>query len=94
MQTMSRTVCLVRACSSLDLHKRQVRGIIMDTTPAFYQIAKAFLIVSIYTPQFVKPLQTFLSRSKSEHSVHMQFVTWILLIESLRAFVEATSKLQ
>ena len=37
----------------------------MDTTPAFYQIAKAFLIVSIYTPQFVKPLQTFLSRLKS-----------------------------
>ena len=55
-----------------------MRGIVVDTTPAFYQIAKAFLIVSIYTLQFVKALQTLLSRSKPEHSVHMQFVTWIL----------------
>ena len=57
------TVCVVRACSGLDLHKCQVRGIVVDTT-AFYQIAKAFLIVSIYTLQFVKALQTLLSGSK------------------------------
>ena len=71
-----------------------MRGIVVDTTPAFYQIAKAFLIVSIYTLQFVKALQTLLSRSKAEHSVHMQFVTWILLLERWRAFVEATLELQ
>ena len=88
------TVCVVRACSGLDLHKCQVRGIVVDTTPSFYQIAKAFLIVSIYTLQFVKALQTLLSRSKPEHSVHMQFVTWILLLERWRAFVEATLELQ
>ena len=88
------TVCVVRACSGLDLHKCQVRGIVVDTTPSFYQIAKAFLIVSIYTLQFVKALQTLLSRSKAEHSVHMQFLTWILLIERWRAFVEATIELQ
>ena len=58
------TVCVVRACSGLDLHKYQVRGILVDTTPASYQIAKAFLIVSIYTLQFVKALQTLLSGSK------------------------------
>ena len=58
--------------------KCQVRGIVVDTTLVFYQIAKAFLIVAIYTLQFVKALQTLLSRSKPEHSVHMQFVTWIL----------------
>ena len=58
-----------------------MRGIVVDTTPAFYQIAKAFLIVSIYTLQFVKALQTLLSRSKSNRSVHMQFITWILLLE-------------
>ena len=58
------TVCVVRACSGLDLRKCQVRGIVVDTTPAFYQIAKAFLIVSIYTLQFVKALQTLLSGSK------------------------------
>ena len=87
------TVGVVRACSGLDLHKCQVRGILVDTT-AFYQIAKAFLIVSIYTLQFVKALQTLLSRSKAEHSVHMQFVTWILLLERWRAFVEATLELQ
>ena len=57
------TVGVVRACSGLDLHKCQVRGIVVDTT-AFYQIAKAFLIVSIYTLQFVKALQTLLSGSK------------------------------
>ena len=51
------------------------------TTPVFYQIAKAFLIVAIYTLQFVKALQTLLSRSKSNRSVHMQFITWILLLE-------------
>ena len=84
----------MRACSGLDLHKCQVRGIVVDTTPAFYEIAKAFLIVSIYTLQFVKALQTLLSRSKAEHSVHMQFLTWILLIERWRAFVEATIELQ
>ena len=72
------TVCVVRACIGLDLHRCQVRGIVVDTTPAFYQIAKAFLIVTIYTLQFVKALQTLLSRSKPEHSVHIQFVTWIL----------------
>ena len=88
------TVCVVRACSGLDLHKCQVRGIVVDVTPLFYQIAKAFLIVSIYTLQFVKALQTLLSRSKAEHSVHMQFLTWILLIERWRAFVEATIELQ
>ena len=88
------TVCVVRACSGLDLHKCQVRGIVVDTTPAFYQIAKAFLIVSIYTLQFVKALQTLLSRSKAEHSVHMQFLTWLLLLERWRAFVEATLELQ
>ena len=88
------TVCVVRACSGLDLHKCQVRGIVVDTTMAFYEIAKAFLIVSIYTLQFVKALQTLLSRSKAEHSVHMQFLTWILLIERWRAFVEATIELQ
>ena len=88
------TVGVVRACSGLDLHKCQVRGIVVDTTPAFYQIAKAFLIVSIYTLQFVKALQTLLYGSKPEHSVHMQFVTWILLIERWRAFVEATLELQ
>ena len=71
-----------------------MRGIVVDTTPAFYQIAKAFLIVSIYTLQFVKALQTLLSRSKAEHSVHMQFLTWILLLERWRAFVEATLELQ
>ena len=71
-----------------------MRGFVVDTTPAFYQIAKAFLIVSIYTLQFVKALQTLLSRSKPEHSVHMQFVTWILLLERWRAFVEATLELQ
>ena len=87
------TVCVVRACSGLDLHKCQVRGIVVDTT-AFYQIAKAFLIVSIYTLQFVKALQTLMYGSKPEHSVHMQFVTWILLIERWRAFVEATLELQ
>ena len=58
------TVCVVRACSGLDLHKCQVRGIVVDVTPLFYQIAKAFLIVSIYTLQFVKELQTLLSGSK------------------------------
>ena len=88
------TVCVVRACSGLDLHKCQVHSIVVDTTPAFYQIAKAFLIVSIYTLQFVKALQTLLSRSKAEHSVHMQFLTWILLIERWIAFVEATIELQ
>ena len=88
------TVCVVRACIGLALHRCQVRGIVVDTTPAFYQIAKAFLIVSIYTLQFVKALQTLLSRSKAEHSVHMQFLTWILLIERWRAFVEATIELQ
>ena len=88
------TVCVVRACSGLDLRKCQVHSIVVDTTPAFYQIAKAFLIVSIYTLQFVKALQTLLSRSKAEHSVHMQFLTWILLIERWIAFVEATIELQ
>ena len=88
------TVCVVRACSGLDLHKCQVRGIVVDTTRAFYEIAKAFLIVSIYTLQFVKALQTLMYGSKPEHSVHMQFVTWILLIERWRAFVEATLELQ
>ena len=47
----------------------------------FYQIAKAFLIVAIYIPQFVKALQTLLSRSKSNRNVHMQYITWILLLE-------------
>ena len=75
------TVGVVRACSGLDLHKCQVRGIVVDTTTAFYQIAKAFLIVSIYTLQFVKALQTLLSGSKVQLSVHMQFLTWILLLE-------------
>ena len=88
------TVRVVRACSGLDLRKCQVRSIVVDTTPAFYQIAKAFLIVSIYTLQFVKALQTLLSRSKPEHSVHMQFLTWLLLLERWRAFVEATLELQ
>ena len=87
------TVYVVCACSGLDLHKCQVRGIVVDTTPIFYQIAKAFLIVAIYTLQFVKALQTLLSRSKSNRSVHMQFITWILLLERWRAF-EATSELQ
>ena len=58
------TVCVVRACSGLHLHKCQVRGIVVDTTPSFYQIARAFLIISIYTLQFVKELQTLLSGSK------------------------------
>ena len=58
------TVYVVRACSGLDLHKCQVRGIVVDTTPSFYQIAKAFLIISIYTLQFVKELQTLLCGSK------------------------------
>ena len=75
------TVCVVCACIGLDLHKCQVSGIVVDTTPVFYKITKAFLIAAIYTPQFVKPLQTLLSRSKSNRSVHMQFITWILLLE-------------
>ena len=58
------TAYVVHACSGLDLQKCQVRGIVVDTTPAFYQIAKAFLIVSIYTLKFVKALQTLFSGSK------------------------------
>ena len=58
------TVGVMRAYSGLDLHKCQVRGIVVDTTPSFYQIAKAFLIVSIYTLQCVEALQTLLSGSK------------------------------
>ena len=54
----------MRAYSGLDLHKYQVRGIVADTTRAFYEIAKAFLIVSIYTLQCVEALQTLLSGSK------------------------------
>ena len=80
------TVCVVRACSGLDLRKCQVRSIVVDTTPAFYQIAKAFLIVSIYTLQFVKALQTLLSRSKVQLSVHMQFLFVVHFIRLPRRF--------
>ena len=58
------TVGVMRAYSGLDLHKYQVRGIEADNTRAFYEIAKAFLIVSIYTLQCVEALQTLLSGSK------------------------------
>ena len=47
---MLRAVLVVRACSILDLHKRLVRGTVVNTTPAFYQSAYTFSIVSIYTP--------------------------------------------
>ena len=91
---MLRAVLVVRACSILDLHTRLVRGTVVNTTPAFYQSAYTFSIVSIYTPWYVKALQPLLSWSKSEHGVHMQFVTWIFIVERWRAFVEATSELQ
>ena len=60
------------SCRTLDLHKRQVHGTVVDTTPEFYQ---AFLVVSIYTLDVIIGPTIVISCSNSEHSVHMQFVT-------------------
>ena len=41
-------------CCTLDLHKRQVRGTVVDTTREFYQ-------ASIYFPDLLRPCKRYIA---------------------------------
>ena len=57
MQNYRYCFMLRAGCSILDLHERQVRGTVVDTTPEFYL---ASLIVSIYTLDVLRPCKLYI----------------------------------